>query len=160
MARSKAPRKRKSGKHGKSSSSPAGLPVLRYPKRWLVSLPPEFDDEGPVEFFYDTPEEAIRYCVRFGPQFFLDTRPVVPEVHIIRGFEQYPGQAAEEDYLCIDGAMIECIPADAFVISSNIGILPVSFDPWDKHTDNWADRPEEFEYFGCDHELFTGKHRG
>ncbi|ECI3619109.1 hypothetical protein DNV77_21325, partial [Salmonella enterica subsp. enterica] len=51
---------------------------------------------------------AIHYCVRFGPQFFLDTRSAVPEVHIIRGFEQYPGQAAEEDYLCIDGAMIEC----------------------------------------------------
>ncbi|AXC66959.1 hypothetical protein DOE63_16350 [Salmonella enterica subsp. diarizonae serovar 59:z10:-] len=153
MARSKAPRKRRPGKHGKSSFSP-DIPDLRYPKRWLVSVPPESDDEDAVEFFYDTPEEAIDYCVRFGPQFFLDTRPEVPDVYIIRGFEQYSGQAAEEDYLCIDGAMTECLPADVFVISSQLGILPVSVDPWDKHTDNWADRPEEYDDFDLRHGLF------
>ncbi|HAG0017797.1 TPA: hypothetical protein G8O67_005192 [Salmonella enterica] len=154
MARSKAPRKRKPGKHSKYTSP--DMTLYQYPKRWLISLPPEFDEEEPVELFYDTPEEAIHYCVRFGPQFFLDTRPAVPEVHIIRGFEQYPGQAAEEDYLCIDGAMIECMPADAFVISCNIGLLSVSFDPWDKHTDNWADRPEEYEDVFLSHGVFPG----
>lgn len=49
------------------------MTLYQYPKRWLISLPPEFDEEEPVELFYDTPEEAIHYCVRFGPQFFLDT---------------------------------------------------------------------------------------
>ncbi|EBP4586273.1 hypothetical protein VH79_24400 [Salmonella enterica] len=94
MARSKAPRKRRPGKHGKSSFSPDTLD-LRYPKLWLVSVPPESDDEDAVEFFYDTPEEAIDYYVRFGPQFFLDTQPEVPEVYIIRGFEQYSGSEAQ-----------------------------------------------------------------
>lgn len=31
------------------------------------------------------------------------------------------------------------MPADAFILATVAGILPVSFDPWDKHTDNWAD---------------------
>lgn len=121
----------------------------------MVSFPPESDYDDPAEFFYDTPEEAIQHCVRFGPRFFLDTQYHPPLVTVIRGFEQYSGQAAEEDYLCIDGAMIESIPADAFVISSQPGILPVSFAPWNKHTDNRADRPEEYEDFDCDHGLFS-----
>ncbi|EPC0219006.1 hypothetical protein ACRV89_004738 [Salmonella enterica subsp. enterica serovar Newport] len=62
MARSKAPRKRKPGKHSKYTSP--DMTLYQYPKRWLVSLPPEFDEEEPVELFYDTPEEAIHYCIR------------------------------------------------------------------------------------------------
>jgi hypothetical protein len=42
---------------------------------------------------------------------------------------------------------------------TELGIMPVSFDPWDKPTDNWADRPDELD---CDCRQyvdfsFTGK---
>ncbi|EKO1957995.1 hypothetical protein PZC96_002824 [Salmonella enterica] len=49
MARSKAPRKRKPGKHSKYTSP--DMPLYQYPKRWLITLPPEFDEEEPVELF-------------------------------------------------------------------------------------------------------------
>lgn len=110
----------------------------------MVSFPPESDYDDPAEFFYDTPGEAIQHCVRFGPQFFLDTQPVVPEVHIIRSFEQHSGQADDAGYDCTDGAMTESMPADVFMVVVGAGVMPVSYAPWDKHTDNWADRDDEF----------------
>lgn len=66
MARSKAPRKRK--------PTPSSRPSRPdFPKRFLISLPPESAHDDPAEFFYDTPQDAIRHCVHLGPQFFLDT---------------------------------------------------------------------------------------
>lgn len=56
------------------------------------------------------------------------TRPLVC---IIRGFE--PPDSPDGD------VVLQSMPADAFIIATEAGILPVSFDPWDKHTDNWAD---------------------
>ncbi|WGM18122.1 hypothetical protein QE193_23630 (plasmid) [Arsenophonus nasoniae] len=38
--------------------------------RNVFSLPPENDDDRPPEFFYDTLKEAIRHCLRLGPNFF------------------------------------------------------------------------------------------
>lgn len=164
MARSKPPRKRKPGQSGNPSvASRIATPV--YPKRFMVSFPPESDYDNPAEFFYDSPQDAIQHCVRLGPQFFLDTQYRPPLVTIIRGFEQYPGQAAEAGYDCTEGAMTESMPADEFITCTELGIIPVSFDPWDKPTDNWADRPDELD---CDcgdcgdcgqygHLRFTGK---
>ncbi|MGE0969549.1 hypothetical protein ACQFN5_06150 [Klebsiella sp. WOUb02] len=74
MARSKAPRKRKPGKSGKPPV--ARITPPSYPKRFMVSFPPDTDGHEPDEFFYDTPAEAIQHCVRLGPQFFLDTQAV------------------------------------------------------------------------------------
>ncbi|QBY46790.1 hypothetical protein [Arsenophonus nasoniae] len=83
MARNKSPRKRKPVKSGRLPvTSRATAPV--YPKRFMISLPPENDDDRPPEFFYDTLKEAIRHCVRLGPQFFLDTQYYPPLVTIIR----------------------------------------------------------------------------
>ncbi|WGM10824.1 hypothetical protein QE197_19275 [Arsenophonus nasoniae] len=31
---------------------------------------------------------------------------------------------------------------------TELGIIPVSFEPWDKHTDNWADESDNFCFFG------------
>src|SRR5690606_2587334 len=75
MPRNKSPKKRKQHKPGKPGRSPADgrIPYRRYPKRFMVSAPPEHGHETPHEFFYDSPEEAIQHCVRLGPQFFLDT---------------------------------------------------------------------------------------
>jgi len=156
MARNKSPRKRKPGKSGKPSSmSRIAAPV--YPKRFMVSFPPESNDDDPAEFFYDTPEEAIQHCVRLGPQFFLDTQYDPPVVTVIRGFEQHPGQAEEVGYDCTDGAMTESMPADEFIICTELGIIPISFAPWDKPTDNWADRADEFDCGQYDDFRFTGK---
>jgi len=154
MARNKSPRKRKPGKSGNpSSASRITTPV--YPKRFMVSFPPESDNDDPAEFFYDTPEEAIQHCVRFGPQFFFDTQPVVPEIHIIRGIEQYPGEADDTGYDCTDGAMTESMPLDVFMVVVGSGVMPVSYAPWDKHTDNWADRDDEFD---CDCDCDCGQY--
>ncbi|EBA1057172.1 hypothetical protein FHC28_24735, partial [Salmonella enterica] len=73
MARNKSPRKRKPSRSG---SSPAAMriPHRVYPKRFLVSAPPEHEYGNPAEFFYDSPEDAIQHCIRLGPQFFLDTQ--------------------------------------------------------------------------------------
>ena len=89
MVRSKSPRKRKPGKSGKSSAN-VRIVLPSYPKRFMISFPPESDNGDPAEFFYDTPTEAIQHCVRLGPQFFYP-----PLVTIIRGFEQPPGEAEE-----------------------------------------------------------------
>ena len=35
--------------------------------------------------------------------------------------------------------VLESMPADVFIIATESGMLPVTFDPRDKHTDNWAD---------------------
>src|SRR5690606_41589448 len=80
MPRNKSPKKRKQHKPGKPGRSPADgrIPYRRYPKRFMVSAPPEHGHETPHEFFYDSPEEAIQHCVRLGPQFFLDTLNVAP----------------------------------------------------------------------------------
>ncbi|WMU75473.1 hypothetical protein OQ483_24155 (plasmid) [Enterobacter bugandensis] len=140
MARSKAPRKRKPGKSGKPSV--ARITPPSYPKRFMVTLPPDTDGHEPDEFFYETPAEAIQHCVRLGPQFFLDTQFYPPQVTIIRGFEQYPGEADETGYDSIDGAITESMPLDEFMTCTDLEIIPISFDPWDKSTDNWADRPD------------------
>lgn len=124
MARSKAPRKRKP-----TPSSRRAIPG--YPKRFLVSIPPRSDYDDPDEFFYDTPQDAIRHCVHLGPQFFLDTHFAPPLVCIIRGFE--PPDSPDGD------VVLESMPADVFIIATESGMLPVTFAPWDKHTDNWAD---------------------
>lgn len=146
MARNKSPRKRKPSRSG---SSPAAMriPHRVYPKRFLVSAPPEHEYGNPAEFFYDSPEDAIQHCIRLGPQFFLDTQFYPPQVTIIRGFEKHNGQANEAGYDCIEGAMTESMPADQFITGTELGLVPVSFAPWDKHTDNWADRPDELD---CD----------
>lgn len=140
MARSKAPRKRKPGKSGKPSVAPITPPS--YPKRFMVTLPPDTDGHESNEFFYETPAEAIQHCVRLGPQFFLDTQFYPPQVTIIRGFEQYPGEADETGYDSIDGAITESMPLDEFMTCTDLEIIPISLDPWDKSTDNWADRPD------------------
>lgn len=131
MARSKAPRKRKP-----ASSSRRSRPD--YPKRFLVSIPPRNDYDDPAEFFYDTPQDAIRHCVHLGPQFFLDTHFDPPLVCIIRGFE--PPDSPDGD------VVLESMPADVFIIATESGMLPVTFDPWDKHTDNWADDCDDWHY--------------
>ncbi|VUS93149.1 hypothetical protein [Klebsiella spallanzanii] len=95
MARSKSPRKRNPGKSGNPSAA-SRIATLVYPKRFMVSFPPENEYDDPVEFFYDTPLEAIQHCVRLGPQFFLDTQPHPPLVTIIRGFEQYPASLLKQ----------------------------------------------------------------
>ncbi len=125
----------------------------------MVSFPPDTDGHEPDEFFYDTPAEAIQHCVRLGPQFFLDTQFDPPLVTIIRGFEQHPGEADEAGYDSIDGAMTESMPLDEFIICTELEIMRVSFVPWDKSTDNWADRPDEPDC-GCGQYVdfrFTGK---
>ncbi|KAF1366716.1 hypothetical protein FHR25_004819 [Yokenella regensburgei] len=43
--------------------------------------------------------------------------------------------------------MTESMPADQFITGAELGLVLVSFAPWDKHTDNWADRPDELD---CD----------
>ncbi|MDR5616710.1 hypothetical protein [Arsenophonus sp.] len=147
MARNKSPRKHKPGKSGRPTvTSRAPAPV--YPKRFMISLPPENDDDRPPEFFYNTPKEAIRHCVQLGPQFFLDTQYYPPLVTIIRGFAQHPGQADDAGYDCIEGVITESLPADEFITYTELGIIPVSFEPWDKHTNNWADRPDNFCFSG------------
>lgn len=113
----------------------------------MVSCPPDTHSNEPDEFFYDTPAEAIQHCVRLGPQFFLDTLGYPPLVTVIRGFEQHLGDAERAGYDCNDGAMTENMPLDEFMTCTELGIMPVSFAPWDKSTDNWADRPEELD---CD----------
>lgn len=124
MARSKAPRKRKPAPAPRRSRP-------QYPKRFLVSVPPQSDYDDPAEFFYDTPQDAISHCVRLGPQFFLDTHFEPPLVCIIRGFE--PPDSPDGN------VVLESMPADVFIIATESGMLPVTFDPWDKHTNNWAD---------------------
>jgi hypothetical protein len=61
MARNKSPRKRKPGKSGYTASETT-IPRPRYPKRFLVSTPPQGDFGDVAEFFYDTPEETIQHC--------------------------------------------------------------------------------------------------
>lgn len=134
MARSKSTRKRKPGKPGKSPSE-GRIPHKAYPKRFMVSAPPQSVFGDPAEFFYDTPAEAMQHCVRLGPQFFLNTQYNPPLVTIIRGFEQHTGEAKKAGYDCTDGAMTESMPADEFITCTELGITPVSFEPWDKHTD-------------------------
>lgn len=136
MARNKSTRKRKPCKSG-GTASVTGIPHPRYPKRFLVSTPPQSNFGDPTEFFYDSPEEAIQHCVRLGPQFFLDTQPYPPLVNIIRGFESSPDGTAIIEYLLVDD----------FIVATELGMVPVSFAPWDKHTDNWADRPDDCD---CD----------
>ncbi|MFU0923602.1 hypothetical protein ACM26B_22660 [Kluyvera sichuanensis] len=51
--------------------------------------------------------------------------------------------------------MTESIPADQFMTCTELGIMPVSFDPWDKPTDNWADRPDELD---CDCDCDCGQY--
>lgn len=58
MARNKSPRKRKPSKSG-GTPSVTGIPHPRYPKRFLVSAPPQSVFGAPAEFFYDTP--VVRY---------------------------------------------------------------------------------------------------
>lgn len=160
MARNKAPGKRKSGKSGKPASATSRI---TYPKRFLVSLPPESNYGDPTEFFYDTPQEAIQHCTHIGPQFFIDTRYHPPVVNIIRGFEQHSGQADEAGYDCTDGAMTESMPLDVFMVVVGSGVMSVSYDPWDKPTDNWADRHGELDCDcdcdcgQCDNIFFGGK---
>ncbi|KAF1366367.1 hypothetical protein [Yokenella regensburgei] len=36
--------------------------------------------------------------------------------------------------------------ADVFIIATESGMLPVTFAPWDKHTDNWADDCDDWHY--------------
>ncbi|EJI4859160.1 hypothetical protein RTS15_005279, partial [Salmonella enterica] len=36
--------------------------------------------------------------------------------------------------------------ADVFIIATGTGMLPVTFAPWDKHTDNWADASDDWHY--------------
>ncbi|QBY45723.1 hypothetical protein QE197_19485 (plasmid) [Arsenophonus nasoniae] len=147
MVRNKSPRKRKPVKSGRLPvTSRATAPV--YPKRFMISLPPENDDDRPPEFFYDTLKEAIRHCVRLGPQFFLDTQYYPPLVTIIRGFEQRQDQADDAGYDYTEGGITESLPADEFITYTELGIIPVSFEPWDKHTDNWADESDNFCFFG------------
>lgn len=124
MARSKAPRKRKPAPSSRRSHPD-------FPKRFLVSLPPDSDCAGNTEYFYNTPEEAMRHCVHLGPQFFFDTHFDPPLVCIIRGF--VPPDSPDGD------VVLQSMPADAFILATEAGILSVSFAPWDKHTDNWAD---------------------
>lgn len=131
MARSKAPRKRKP-----TPSSRRSRPD--FPKRFLVSIPPQSDYDDPAEFFYDTPQDAIRHCVHLGPQFFLDTHFDPPLVCIIRGFE--PPDSPDSD------VVLESIPVDVFIIVTESGMLPVTFAPWDKHIDNWADDCDDWHY--------------
>lgn len=156
MARNTSPRKRKPSKPGKPGASPAAtrIPHRAYPKRFLVSAPPENDDHAPAEFFYDSQDEAVRHCVTQGPQFFLDTQRYPPVVNIIRGFET-PTDAHDPD----GDALIDRLPADVFINCNELGIITISFAPWDKHTDNWADKLDELD---CDCEqhddfCFTGK---
>ncbi len=49
MAHSKASRKRKPGKHSKYTSP--DMTLYQYPKRWLISLPPEFVRRSLLNFF-------------------------------------------------------------------------------------------------------------
>ncbi|MNO93786.1 hypothetical protein D3C76_853900 [compost metagenome] len=43
--------------------------------------------------------------------------------------------------------MTERMPAELFITGTELGIVTVTFAPWDKHTNNWADRPDELD---CD----------
>ena len=38
------------------------------------------------------------------------------------------------------------MPADLFLIATESGMLPVTFNPWDKHTNNWADDCDDWHY--------------
>lgn len=80
-------------------------------------------------------------------------------VNIIRGFEQHSGQADEAGYGCTDGAMTESMPLDVFMVVVGSGVMSVSYDPWDKPTDNWADRHDELDCDcgQCDNIFFGGK---
>ena len=157
MPRNKSPRKRKQHKPGKPGRSPADgrIPYRRYPKRFVVSAPPEHGHKTPHEFFYDSPEEAIQHCAHQGPQFFLDTLSYPPLVTVIRGFEQHPGYAERAGYDCTEGAMTEAMPLERFMTLTDLGIITLSFDPWDKTTDNWADRPDELD---CDCDCDCGQY--
>ncbi|QBY46728.1 hypothetical protein [Arsenophonus nasoniae] len=101
MARNKSPRKRKPVKSGRLPvTSRATAPV--YPKRFMISLPPENDDDRPPEFFYDTLKEAIRHCVRLGPNF--SRHAVLPAAsHDYQGFEQRQDQADDAGYDYTEG---------------------------------------------------------
>ena len=163
MPRNKSPRKRKQHKPGKPGRSPADgrVPYRRYPKHFMISAHPEHTHETPHEFFYDSTEEAIQHCTHRGPQFFIDTLSYPPQVTVIRGFEVHPGDAEKAGYDCIDGAMTESMPLDQFMTFTELEIIPVSFAPWDKSTNNWADSPDELD---CDCDCrqyvdfrFTGK---
>ncbi|MGY5878578.1 hypothetical protein, partial [Wolbachia endosymbiont of Nasonia oneida] len=91
------------------------------------------------------------------PQFFLDTQSYPPLVTIIKGFEQRLGQAEDAGYDCTEGAITESLPADEFITYTELGLIPVSFAPWDKHTNNWADIPDECDC-GQDGDIsFSGK---
>ncbi len=72
MPRNKSPKKRKQHKPGKPGRSPADgrIPYRRYPKRFIISAPPEHGHESPHEFFYDSAEEVIQHCVHHGLSFF------------------------------------------------------------------------------------------
>lgn len=145
MARKKTPRKRKPARGSGMITSPEEH-QHRYPKRWMVSLLTEDPDDFPVEFFYDEPEEAIQHCVHLGPQYFLDTQHYPPTVNVIRGFEADSSSASNGRFKRLGGAFVVPIPAGQFTIATFTGMLSISIDPWDPHTENWASRPGEDEF--------------
>ena len=121
----------------------------------MISAHPEHAHETPHEFFYDSTEEAIQHCIHLGPQFFIDTLSYPPQVTVIRGFEIHPGDAEKAGYDCIDGAMTESMPLDQFMTFTELEIIPVSFAPWDKSINNWADSPDELD---CDCDCDCGQY--
>ncbi|WP_051124345.1 hypothetical protein [Erwinia tracheiphila] len=117
-----SPRKRKPGKSGKPSV--ARITPPSYPKRFMVTLPPpDTDSDESDEFFYDTPAEAIQHCVRPGPQFFLDTQFYPPQVTIIPGFEQHPGEADETGYDWLAALDFSLGKSDVFALYGSAGLL-------------------------------------
>lgn len=80
------------------------------------------------ERVFSTADEAIRHCLAFGPQFFLDmseTPPAVILIAIVRG----------------DGTGCNLLrfPLDYFMTAIDEGLLDVSFTRYCESCDAWHD---------------------
>lgn len=120
MPTSKKPRKRKPSRNTSASSSP----------RYLVSIPygsGHADDEVD-ETWFSSADMAIRHCLAFGPQFFLDMGEYPPVTIII-------------DTVRNDGSGVNLIrmPLDIFMEAVESGQLTVHYGPCCPDCNTWHD---------------------